>query len=47
MNIPESYIAYTRALVGLIVVKKLPPIESNHVSLIIAGAETDDEESAD
>ena len=47
MNIPESYIAYTRALVGLIVVKKLPRIESNHVSLIIAGAETDDEESTE
>lgn len=41
MNSSESYIAYTRALVGLVVIKKLPRIESNHISLIISGSETD------
>lgn len=46
MTIPEKYVAYTRALTELIVIHNLPRNENNHVSMIVAGddAEENDEE---
>lgn len=43
MTRSEAYIAYTRALVDLIVIHELPRNEKNHVTLIIAGDDPDDE----